>query len=75
LVEFMNTHKIMVESYGGLSPLFRVKNSPVVPVVEKIAEAKAKDVNRSVTTSQIILLWLKQKGVVAVTCMLSLVRF
>ncbi|KAI0032212.1 Aldo/keto reductase [Vararia minispora EC-137] len=67
LLEFAKEHNIVIESFGGLSPLFRVKNSPVVPVVEKIAKSKAKVAGKPVTTSQILLLWLKQKGIVAIT--------
>jgi diketogulonate reductase-like aldo/keto reductase len=68
LVEFMSTHNIVVQSYAGFSPLFRVKNSPVVPVVKSIAENKSKALSgRPVTPNQVMLLWLRAKGVVAIT--------
>ncbi|KZV73398.1 Aldo/keto reductase [Peniophora sp. CONT] len=67
LLEFHAKHKIVTESYGGFGPLFRVPNSPVVPVVADIAAAKSKVIGRAVTNNQILGLWLRAKGVVAIT--------
>ena len=67
LLEFQAKHNIITESYGGFSPLFRVPNSPVVPVVTEIAAAKSKAVGRTVTNNQVLGLWLRAKGVVAIT--------
>ncbi|VDC06660.1 unnamed protein product [Peniophora sp. CBMAI 1063] len=67
LLEFQAKHNIITESYGGFSPLFRVSNSPVVPVVTEIAAAKSKAVGRTVTNNQVLGLWLRAKGVVAIT--------
>ncbi|KZV72940.1 Aldo/keto reductase [Peniophora sp. CONT] len=67
LLEFQAKHKIVTQSYGGLSPLFRVPNSPVVPVVTDIAAAKSKAIGRTVTNNQVLGLWLWAKGVVAIT--------
>ena len=68
LLNFHAKHGIVTQSYGGLSPLFRAKGSAVDRVVEDIATKWSKDTGKSYNAGHVTLVWLKQKGIVAITC-------
>ncbi|KAI0321652.1 Aldo/keto reductase [Amylostereum chailletii] len=67
LLEFQAKHGIVTESYGGLSPLFRSQGSSVTIVIKSIVERLSKSIDKPVTEAHILLLWLRQKGIVAIT--------
>ncbi|WVF73206.1 hypothetical protein IAT40_008025 [Kwoniella sp. CBS 6097] len=61
LLEFLKEHKIAVEGYSPLAPLWQDKGTPVFKVVEGIA----KEID--VPIEQILLAWSRAKGVIPVT--------
>jgi len=61
LLEYAAKHNIIIESYGGLTPLTKKAGGPVDPVVNKIAE------RLGATPGQVIMAWIKAKGVVIVS--------
>lgn len=67
IVEFCQGHGILVESFGGLSPVFRVKDGPVAPVLARVRERLEKTRGAPVTEAQVLLKWVAQKGIVNVT--------
>ncbi|KAK0459824.1 NADP-dependent oxidoreductase domain-containing protein [Desarmillaria tabescens] len=54
-------HKILIASYGGLTPIVRAPGGPVDPVVNGIAE------RLKISPSQVYTKWLLQKGILVVT--------
>ncbi|KZT32441.1 Aldo/keto reductase [Sistotremastrum suecicum HHB10207 ss-3] len=68
ILDFSNKHNIVIESYGGLTSVFRRPGGPVDAVVAKIKQ-RLVDVsgNSGITDGQVILKWLQAKGIVAVT--------
>lgn len=50
----MDDHKIKIQAYGPLSPLFRFPGGPIDEVVSRIAG------ERKVTEAQVMLAWAKQ---------------
>ncbi|KAI0321653.1 Aldo/keto reductase [Amylostereum chailletii] len=67
LLDFHAKHNIVTESYGGLSPLFRSEDSELAALAKSIAKRLAATASVSVTEGHVLSLWLKQKGIVAVT--------
>lgn len=56
-----------MESYGGLTPIVRVTDGPLNPVLEKIRERLQKDHAKPVNVGQILTKWILAKGAVVVT--------
>ncbi|KAL5632402.1 hypothetical protein ACGC1H_005384 [Rhizoctonia solani] len=63
LLEFANKHGIRIESYSGLAPITKLPGGPVDEVVEGIA----KRLGPQVTPAQVLMSWIRAKGVVIVT--------
>ncbi|KAJ1303537.1 hypothetical protein OPQ81_011721 [Rhizoctonia solani] len=63
LLEFANKHGIRIESYNGLTPITKLPGGPVDAVVEGIA----KRLGPKVTPAQVLMSWIRAKGVVIVT--------
>lgn len=68
IVEFGKKHGILIESYGGLTPVVRFKDGPVTSVLASIRERLEKTRGQPVTEAQALLKWVAQKGIVVVTC-------
>ncbi|KAJ3753662.1 NADP-dependent oxidoreductase domain-containing protein [Lentinula raphanica] len=67
IYEFCKSKGIVIESYGALSTLFRVPEGPVDHIVAKLAERLSKESGTTISSGQILMKWLFQKGVVVVT--------
>lgn len=63
LLGFANKHGIRVESYGGLTPVTKLPGGKLDSVLERIA----KRLGPKVTSAQVIMSWIKAKGVAIVT--------
>lgn len=62
ILKFAQENGILVEAYGPLGPITtKDADAPLTPVLKKLAEKYNK------TTSQIILRWVYQRGVLAIT--------
>ena len=66
-LELQKQHGIVTASYGGLSPIFRVKSGPIDPVLKSIAERLSDTTKKSFNEAQVLYLWQRAKGVVIVT--------
>lgn len=60
-VPWMQQQGIIVESFKGLTPVARVSDGPLVPVISRMAK------DHGTTDTSIMLSWLMSKGVVTVT--------
>lgn len=67
VVELAKEHNIVIESYGGLTPVSRFPDGPLAPVLESIAKSLSEKRGKAVSTGQVLQVWLRQKGVVAVS--------
>lgn len=67
VIELMKTKNILPTSYGGLSPILRFKGGPLDPVLTSIAARVSKTAGESVSEGQVLQLWLKAKGIPAIT--------
>jgi diketogulonate reductase-like aldo/keto reductase len=67
IIDLCKKHNIVIESYGGLSPITRVPGSPVVPIVESIRARLEQKTGGPVSGGQVLTKWLNQKGIVVVT--------
>jgi len=67
VIEFMKKYNITPTSYGGLTPIVRFKGGPVDPVLKSAAARLSKETGTTVTEGQVLQLWLKAKGIVAIT--------
>lgn len=65
-VTFNQEHGITTSSYGGLSPIFRVRG-PLDALLPAIRERLEKMRGKPVTRGQVLLKWLQQKGIIVVT--------
>ncbi|CAE6483228.1 unnamed protein product [Rhizoctonia solani] len=63
LLDFANKHGIRIASYSGLTPITKLPGGPVDEVVEGIA----KRLGPKVTPAQVIMSWIRAKGVVIVS--------
>ncbi|PCH37783.1 Aldo/keto reductase [Wolfiporia cocos MD-104 SS10] len=66
-LEYMRAHGIVPASYGCFAPLMHIKGGPVDPVLAAIAERLSKDTGKQVSLGQILHLWLRARGIVAIT--------
>jgi len=70
LKENLALHKeynIVTSSYAGLTPIVRVENGPLDPVIEKIRARLQSTRGLPVSDSQVLIKWLKQNDVLVVT--------
>ncbi|KAJ3514355.1 hypothetical protein NLJ89_g2431 [Agrocybe chaxingu] len=67
IVKLCHEKGIVVESYGGLTPIVRVQNGPLDPILASIRERVEKTRGAAVSTGQILTKWLLQKEIVVVT--------
>ncbi|KDQ60964.1 hypothetical protein JAAARDRAFT_173380 [Jaapia argillacea MUCL 33604] len=67
IVEFGKKHDIVTSSYGGLTPIVRHKGGPVDAVLSAIQERLQKSSPEPVTEGQVLVKWLLQKGIIAIT--------
>ncbi|KAK0503361.1 NADP-dependent oxidoreductase domain-containing protein [Armillaria luteobubalina] len=58
---FSQEHKILVASYGGLTPIVRAPGGPLDPVVSAIAD------RLQISPGQVYTKWLIEKGILVVT--------
>ncbi|KAG8685917.1 hypothetical protein FRC09_014464, partial [Ceratobasidium sp. 395] len=63
LLDYAKKHGIVIESYGGLTPITRLPGGKLDGVLEKVA----KRLGPKVTPGQVIFNWIRAKGVVIVT--------
>ena len=79
LLEYHARHGIITASYGGLSPILpnRTGDPALAPAVEKVksvldklAAARSTD-GKTVSQNQILLKWLQQQNVIAITYVAS----
>lgn len=64
LLEYSAKKGIVTASYGGLTPLFRKTGGPVDDVLKDI---QARHAGGKATQGQLLIKWLIQKGIIAVT--------
>jgi diketogulonate reductase-like aldo/keto reductase len=67
IIKFCAEHKIVVASYGGLTPIVRASGGPIDPVVEEVRERLAKTYGKPVSAGQVLTKLLQQEGVLVVT--------
>jgi diketogulonate reductase-like aldo/keto reductase len=67
IVAFCQEKGILVESYGGLTPVSRKRGGPLDPVLDTIRHRLEKDLGAPVTDGQVLLKWINQNGIVSVT--------
>ncbi|KAF5330572.1 hypothetical protein D9619_005904 [Psilocybe cf. subviscida] len=67
IVDLCKEKGIVVESYGGLTPIVRVTGGPLDPVLEKIRDRLQKDYGKPVNIGQVLTKWILAKGAVVVT--------
>ncbi|KAK7467294.1 hypothetical protein VKT23_004351 [Stygiomarasmius scandens] len=66
-IEFCKEKGIVLESYGGLTPVARVPDGPVQPVITAIADRLSKETGKTVSPGQVLSKWLLQEGIIIVT--------
>jgi diketogulonate reductase-like aldo/keto reductase len=67
ILDFQKDHEIVTSSYGGLSPINRLKGGPIDPVLEAITQRMRDLAGKPVTEAQVLQLWLRKKGVPCIT--------
>jgi diketogulonate reductase-like aldo/keto reductase len=65
--KFCQEHGITIESYGGLTPIVRVQDGPLDPVLASVRERLEKTRGQPVSTGQVLTKWILSKNVVVVT--------
>jgi len=66
-LELQKQYGIVTASYGGLSPIFRVKGGPLDPVLTSVSKRLSDTTGNSFNEAQVLYLWQRAKGVVIVT--------
>ncbi|KAF9047942.1 conjugated polyketone reductase C1 [Panaeolus papilionaceus] len=69
LLKLQAQHGILTASYGGLTPVLRHPSGggPLVPVLERIASRLSSSLGKNIDSATVLLLWMREQGVVAVT--------
>ncbi|KAF9500496.1 Aldo/keto reductase [Pleurotus eryngii] len=60
-------HGITTASYGGLSPVVRVPDGPLSPVLETVRSRLEATRGKPVSVGQVLTKWIHQKGAIVVT--------
>ncbi|KAI0726648.1 Aldo/keto reductase [Fomitopsis betulina] len=74
VIEYLKKHNITPTSYGGLTPVVRFKGGPVDPVLKSAAIRLSKESGKTVSEGQVLQLWLRSKGIPAITTSSKLER-
>ncbi|KAF8812139.1 Aldo/keto reductase [Phlegmacium glaucopus] len=67
ITKLCQEHGIVIASYGGLTPIVRVQDGPLNPVLASIRERLEKTRGHTVTTGQVLTKWILAKNAVVVT--------
>lgn len=67
VIKYGKEHNILPTSFGGLTPVVRFKGGPVDPVLVDIGQRVSKTAGKPVTEGQVLQLWLKTKGIPAIS--------
>ncbi|KZT09532.1 Aldo/keto reductase [Laetiporus sulphureus 93-53] len=67
VIKYMKEKNILPTSFGGLTPIVRFKGGPVDSVLTSIAARVGKTAGTTVTEGQVLQLWLRAKGIPAIT--------
>lgn len=67
IAKICQEHGIVIESYGGLTPIVRVQDGPLDPVLASICERLERTCGHPVTTGQVLTKWILAKNAVVVT--------
>lgn len=67
IYKFCQEHGIVIESYGGLTPIVRNKDGPLDPILASIRERLEKTRGHPVSTGQVLTKWILAKNAVVVT--------
>jgi len=67
IVKFCQEHGIVIESYGSLSPIVRVQDGPIDPILASIRDRLEKIHGHPVTAGQVLSKWILTKNAVVVT--------
>ncbi|KAF8798151.1 Aldo/keto reductase [Phlegmacium glaucopus] len=67
ITKLCQEHGIVIASYGGLTPIVRVQDGPLDPVLASIRERLEKTRGHTVTTGQVLTKWILAKNAVVVT--------
>ena len=67
ILKFCQEHGIVIESYGGMTPIVRVKDGPLDSVLASIRERLEKTRGHPVSAGQVLTKWILAKNAVVVT--------
>ncbi|PPR02060.1 hypothetical protein CVT24_011159 [Panaeolus cyanescens] len=67
IVKFSQDNGIAIQSYGGLTPIVRVQNGPLDPVLEEIRQRLETTRGAPVSAGQVLTKWLLHKNAIVVT--------
>ncbi|KAF9053189.1 NADP-dependent oxidoreductase domain-containing protein [Panaeolus papilionaceus] len=67
IVKLCQENGIAIESYGGLTPIVRVQNGPLDPVLGSIRKRLEETRGAPVSAGQVLTKWLLQKNIIVVT--------
>jgi len=67
IFKFCQEHGILIESFGGQTPIVRVKGGPIDPVLASIRERLEKTRGGPVSTGQVLSKWILSKDAVVIT--------
>ncbi|KAL6300133.1 Aldo/keto reductase [Sparassis latifolia] len=67
VIEYMKKQNILPTSFGGLSPITRVKDGQLDPVLKPIRARVELTARETATDGQVLQLWLRAKGIPAIT--------
>lgn len=69
VLKIQEKHGILTESYGPLSPILRhsTGGGPLKPILQRIAQRLSSATEKEVDSAAVLLLWVRAKGVIAVT--------
>jgi diketogulonate reductase-like aldo/keto reductase len=67
IFKFCQEHGILIESFGGQTPIVRVKGGPIDPVLASIRERLEKAHGGPVSTGQVLSKWILAKNAVVIT--------
>lgn len=67
LMAYMKKHDIIPTSFGGLSPIVRIKDGPLDPILAQIAKRLSSAAGEAVTAGQVLQLWLRKHNIPCVS--------